>query len=422
MRYSEIIEWEWNALEDIVNFNPEEIIAEGQKIKQINLDKLIPYDKFIHGYEIVEYTGKGRKFRNQDVLVPQICSALQNGKTALVTVLDEDEIGIGSNWYMVLRARKGKIDPNFLYYLTITPLFRELAMKSLEGSTNSQYINLARFKKSIFAIPPYDEQLRIASVLSGIDDKIKKNMEVCQSVESLLTELFHKWFISYNFPNANGRPFRDSGGGFQMSDMGCIPEGWKTGHLADLGKIVSGGTPSKKVEEYYSKGGISWITPRDLSKSKTKFIEKGAIDITESGLNNSSAQLLPRGAVLFSSRAPIGYISIAANELTTNQGFRSIIPKPSFGTGFVYYLLLNKTQEITSMASGTTFKEISTRTLERIRIVIPDEITLCKFKEETDCFMRYQENLEKENQLLAAIRDKLLLLLMMGAVKIPEKG
>ena len=209
MRYNGHSEWEWKSLDDFAVFNPEEKIDEGQKVKQINLDRLAPHDKFIHGFEIVEYTGKGRKFRNQDVLVPQISSALQNGKTALVTILNTDEIGVGSNWYVVLRGKDGEIDPDYLYYLTITPYFKKLAMKSLEGSTSSQYINLSLLRKQRFPVPPYHEQQRIASILSGIDNKIKKNSEVCQSVEKLLKRMFDKWFISYNFPNDEGAPYYD---------------------------------------------------------------------------------------------------------------------------------------------------------------------------------------------------------------------
>mgnify|MGYP002234061276 FL=1 len=110
---------------------------------------------------------------------------------------------------------------------------------------------------------------------------------------------------------------------------------WTTGTISDLGAVVGGSTPSKAKPEYYTESGIAWITPKDLSINKSKFVSHGENDITELGLKNSSAAIMPEGTVLFSSRAPIGYIAIAAGEVTTNQGFKSVVPKPEIGTPFV---------------------------------------------------------------------------------------
>ena len=108
-----------------------------------------------------------------------------------------------------------------------------------------------------------------------------------------------------------------------------------------MGTVVGGGTPSKKVDEYYSTNGIAWITPKDLSIDKSKFVSHGETDITDEGLAKSSATLMPKGTVLFSSRAPIGYIAIADGEISTNQGFKSIVPYNNIGTEYVYYFLKN---------------------------------------------------------------------------------
>lgn len=415
MTYKVSSGWEEKELQDIIICNPEEHIEKGSIVKQVNLDKLEPCHKFINGFEEVEYTGGGSKFRNCDVLFPKISSALTRKKTALVTILDPDEVGVGSNWYMVLRAVPQVTDPDFLYYLAITPWFRELALRALEGSSRSQYINLPVFLKSKFLTPPYEEQRSIAKSLSAIDLKIQKNNEVCQRLESILKRLFRTWFIDFNFPNDHNAPYKQNGGSFHDNGRGDIPDGWTEGCLSDLGEIVAGGTPSQKISaNYTSEGGIPWITPKDLSQSKLKFIARGATNITQKGFDSSNATLLPTGSVLFSSRAPIGYIAIAANELTTNQGFRSIIPKEGIGSAYLYYLLLNKTEEITNMASGSTFQEISGAELKKLRVIIPDSRILELFQTKTDYLTRYQKNLEKENQLLIAIRDHLLPLVMSG--------
>ena len=127
---------------------------------------------------------------------------------------------------------------------------------------------------------------------------------------------------------------------------------WRVGTIADLGTVVGGGTPSKAKPEYYTDDGIAWITPKDLSIDKSKFIAHGENDISELGYRNSSATMMPAGTVLFSSRAPIGYIAIASNEVTTNQGFKSVVPHPEIGTPFVYYFLIHNLPLIESKASS----------------------------------------------------------------------
>ena len=415
MTYNVSAGWEEKELQDIIICNPEEHIEKGSIVKQVNLDKLEPCYKFINGYEEVEYTGGGSKFRNYDVLFPKIASALMRKKTAFVTILSLDEVGVGSNWYMVLRAIPQVTDPDFLYYLAITPWFRELALRALEGSSRSQYINLPVFMKSKFFIPPYLEQRLIAKSLSAIDLKIQKNRHVCEQLEAILKWIFHAWFIDFNFPDDHSAPYKQNGGSFHDSSIGYIPDDWTAGYLSDLGEIIAGATPSKRISANYTlEGGIPWITPKDLSQSKVKYISQGATNITQEGFNSSNVTLLPTGTVLFSSRAPIGYIAIAANELTTNQGFRSIIPKEGIGSTYLYYLLLNKTEEITNMASGSTFQEISGAELKKLRVIVPDSHVLELFQKKTDCLTRYQKNLEKENHLLIAIRDSLLPLVMSG--------
>lgn len=141
--------------------------------------------------------------------------------------------------------------------------------------------------------------------------------------------------------------------------------------LGEIGKIVGGGTPKTKEESYYG-GEIAWITPKDLSLNKSKYIFYGERNITEEGLKNSSAKLLPKGTVLFSSRAPIGYVAIAGNDLATNQGFKSVIPAENVDSEFIYYLLINNVENIKNFGVGSTFREVSGSVMKNIEIMIPD--------------------------------------------------
>lgn len=193
---------------------------------------------------------------------------------------------------------------------------------------------------------------------------------------------------------------------------------WQISTISDLGTVVGGSTPSKTKPEYYTNNGIAWITPKDLSINKSKFISHGENDITELGLKNSSATVMPKGTVLFSSRAPIGYIAIASNEVTTNQGFKSVIPYSEIGTAFVYFFLKHSLPVIESAASGSTFKEISGSAMKNIPAIIPDRNTLDQFNSFCAPIFAQQKILEEQNHSLAMLRDSLLPKLMSGAIDI----
>lgn len=253
---------------------------------------------------------------------------------------------------------------------------------------------LKNFKKIRLCLPSLQEQRRIASIVETLNDKIENNIKINDNLEQQAQSYFQELFVD----NAD-------------------PE-WTTGTISDLGAVVGGSTPSKAKPEYYTESGIAWITPKDLSINKSKFVSHGENDITELGLKNSSAAIMPEGTVLFSSRAPIGYIAIAAGEVTTNQGFKSVVPKPEIGTPFVYFFLKNTLPVIEGMASGSTFKEVSGSTMKNVPAVIPDAETLAKFSDFCAPIFAQQRILEEQNQSLATLRDNLLPKLMSGEIDV----
>ena len=283
-------------------------------------------------------------------------------------------------------------DYMFLYYLLkyskdkIENLGSGTTFKEISGSTMRGI--------EVFVPEAVEEQRRIASILSMLDDKIEKNIAVNENLEQQAQAFFQESFID----NADPK--------------------WVIGTISDLGAVVGGSTPSKSKPEYYTETGIAWITPKDLSINKSKFISHGENDITELGLQNSSATIMPEGTVLFSSRAPIGYIAIAAGEVTTNQGFKSIVPKPEIGTAFVYYFLKHNLPTIEGMASGSTFKEVSGSTMKGVPAVIPDADTIARFNDFCASIFAQQRILEEQNQSLVALRDTLLPKLMSGELDV----
>ena len=294
----------------------------------------------------------------------------------------------------ILRCDKSKILPDFLYYVLRTPSFRQDVKDNYGSGSAIPRIILKDFKRMMVSYPSLEKQQSIISVLTAIDSKIQANTEINDNLEQQAQSYFQELFVD----NAS-------------------PE-WTTGTISDLGTVVGGSTPSKAKPEYYTESGIAWITPKDLSINKSKFVSHGENDITELGLRNSSASLMPEGTVLFSSRAPIGYIAIAAGEVTTNQGFKSVVPKPEIGTPFAYFFLKNTLPVIEGMASGSTFKEVSGSTMKNVPAVIPDAETLAKFSDFCAPIFAQQRILEEQNQSLATLRDNLLPKLMSGEIDV----
>ena len=192
------------------------------------------------------------------------------------------------------------------------------------------------------------------------------------------------------------------------------------GTLADLGEVVGGATPSKKKEEYYCRHGIGWITPRDLSNTTDLFIAHGADDISQAGYDSCSAKLMPKGSVLFSSRAPIGYLAIAADEVTTNQGFKSVVPKPEIGTAFVYCFLQRNKQRIADMGAGTTFPEVSGKTMKGVELELPGLEKCAELTAFAEPILAMIQSNECESRELSSLRDALLPKLMSGEIDVSK--
>ena len=266
-------------------------------------------------------------------------------------------------------------------------------------------------------------QQSIAAILSALDKKIALNKQINARLEEMAKTLYDYWFVQFDFPDANGKPYKSSGGDmvFDETLKREIPKGWEVKSLGNLAEIVGGSTPSTADSDNFCSNGTAWITPYDLSKNQdNKFISHGEIDVSEKGIKNASLKKYPTGTVLMSSRAPIGYMAIARNEVTTNQGFKSFIPNKGFSKEFVFYAVKNSLKSIMQSASGSTFKEVSATTLHSIQAVFPKHELVEKYTERSKKIFKIQDNLEKQNHHLTQLRDFLLPMLMNGQVSVAE--
>lgn len=293
-----------------------------------------------------------------------------------------------------IRSKSIELDTEYLGYFLSSWESQLYFIKHSNSSGGQANISPDIVRQYLIPLPPLAVQKRMVSVLKVIDEMISANQQINDNLEQQAQAYFQELFVD------NADP------------------AWTLGTVSDLGTVVGGSTPSKSKPEYYTKSGIAWITPKDLSINKAKFISHGENDITELGLKNSSASIMPEGTVLFSSRAPIGYIAIASGEVTTNQGFKSVVPKPEIGTAFVYYFLKRNLPVIEGMASGSTFKEVSGSTMKNVPAIIPDTKALACFNDFCSPIFTQQKILEEQNQSLAALRDSLLPKLMSGEIDV----
>ena len=334
-----------------------------------------------------------KTFQRDDILYSEIRP--QNRRFAYVDFSPIDYIA--STKLMVIRAKKDVVSPKYLYYfLKNSSTVAELQLLAETRSGTFPQITFSEVANLTIPVPSLAVQEVIVQTMQCLEDKITCNEQINDNLEQQAQSYFQELFVD----NAD-------------------PE-WAIGTISDLGTVVGGSTPSKAKPEYYTESGIAWITPKDLSINKSKFVSHGENDITELGLKNSSAAIMPEGTVLFSSRAPIGYIAIAAGEVTTNQGFKSVVPKPEIGTPFVYFFLKNTLPVIEGMASGSTFKEVSGSTMKKVPAVIPDAETLAKFSSFCAPIFAQQRILEEQNQSLAILRDNLLPKLMSGEIDVSD--
>lgn len=289
------------------------------------------------------------------------------GKTAFNTVGDMHI----ARQIMALRAKPEIVEGKFLR------LFIDSIAETLAKNAKSMIPGIDRktLLKNSIPIPPLKEQRRIVAKLEesfAEIDRAEKAYRELQTLASVLRgKILQEAVMGKLVPQLDGEPAVEQIGEAPEDVLFAIPEKWKWVRLSAVGEIVGGGTPKTGVSEYWD-GDISWITPADLGKNSDQTIYSGAKLITQKGLDKSSAKLMPKGSIVYSSRAPIGHIAVAGKELCTNQGCKSFVPDTKFiSTEWAYYILIARTGDIQSRASGTTFKEISGKGMGETWISLP---------------------------------------------------
>ena len=349
-------------------------------------------------------------YRQGDVLVANI-------RPYLKKVWHADKEGGCSSDVLVFRAKEG-CRSSFLYAVLLQDRFFDYAMKGAKGSKmpRGDKDQIMRYKLPIFSL---QEQENIGNFVIGVTNKLWLNRAINHNLEAMAKQLYDYWFVQFDFPDENGRPYKSSGGKMVWNEKlkREVPVLWEAKLVDDIAEVFNGATPSTTDEQNYG-GNIVWITPKDLSDQKHKFVYYGERNISQTGYDSCSTHLLPINTILMSSRAPIGLLAIAKTELCTNQGFKSFVPKEESLAVYLYYYLQIHIKQIEQLGTGTTFKEISREDVLKFPILRPNNETLNLWKENVTTMNDRQLELQKENENLTKLRDELLPLLMNGQVSV----
>ena len=411
-------------LKDIIQFNPQEKLRKGIVARKITMEQLTPFNRFVQSNIFEEYKG-GSKFRNGDTIMARITPCLENGKTAYISSLNQNELAFGSTEFIVLRSIKGITDSKYIYYLTISPQIREIAIKSMVGSSGRQRVQQSVLENYEMLLPPLDKQREIATILSSLDDKIELNRRINDNLEQQAQALFKAWFVDFE-------PFKD--GKFVDSELGRIPEGWEVGRFSNIiESILSGDWGKERQEGNYIKK-IFCLRGADIPDVKTG--NKGNLPIRFILEKNFVTKALTTGNLVIeisggSPTQSTGRICRISHELLAKYNnsivctnfCKAIRPMAGYSS-FMYYMWekLYKEGVMFSYENGTTGiknLDINGFTQKEPIIIPPIEVAL-NFEKYVDVYYKKIQRNGVESEQLSCLRDTLLPRLMSGELKIND--
>ena len=386
-----------------IKFNPSELISKGSVAKKIPMGALTEFQRKINGFEYSEYNS-GPKFRNGDTLVAKITPCLENGKTAFVDILENDEVAFGSSEFIVLR-RTEYTTPEFIYYFARSPLFRERAISCMEGTSGRKRVNENSLKNLEFIFPDLPTQKSIAKVLSDLDAKIELNNKINRELETMAKTLYDYWFVQFDFPvrTLSGVEGYKSSGGKMVYNAELkreIPEGWE---VKNIGSIILKRTD--KTTSIESKNILNEGLYPVITQDNGDFI---------SGFTNENNPITDLPLIVFGDHScTLRYIDfpfLRGADGTQIMYFEADL------TIYVYLFL----QKIITQIPGYGKYERHYKYLKEFNIVIPNAKYLREFQKIVEPIFNKISKSRFQNQHLIALRDWLLPMLMNGQVTVRQ--
>lgn len=369
-------QWMEMRASDFIEFNPQMSIKKGTIATKISMDKLQPFTKKIAETEKAAFSG-GSKFRNGDTIMARITPCLENGKTAFVDILEEDETAFGSTEFIVMRAMESISDPQFIYYLSTSPSFRNIAIKSMVGSSGRQRVQQRVLENFILKIPSLKEQKKISSILCILDQKIAFNNAINNNLQQQAEALYKDYFVNLSATN------------------GAIPLSWKKYTLTEFLPVITG---KKNANISSEKGKYPFFScSQDIAWTDEYSFEGSAILVAGNGDFN---------------------VKWYDGKFEAYQRTYVLIPHNSRFTAWLYYAIKYNLNIITSAARGSVIKFITKGNLEDFSFYAPDNLSECDI---IDTFTKINETIDmhtQENYKLSILRDTLLPKLMSGEIDV----
>ena len=377
-------EWRTIRAADFIDFNPRLSLKKGDIATKVAMDKLKPFTKKIPETEKAEFNG-GAKFCNGDTVMARITPCLENGKTAYVDMLDDGEIGFGSTEFIVMRAKTGISDPQFVYYTAINPVFRNVAVKSMVGSSGRQRVQQSVLEELELSVPDLDEQRRIGDFLAKIDEKIALNDRINDNLLAQAQTLYKQFF-----------PY-----GVQDD----LPDGWRIGTVGEIIEIhdskripLSGADRSKMEKKIYPYYGAASL-----------------MDLVDNYIFDGKYLLLGEdGTVVDDAGYPI--LQYVWGQFWVNNHAHILTGRLGYDVESLYMLF--KQTPVKSIVTGAVQPKISQANLRSVQVVIPPEHNLREYNDLVEpLFSLFRAN-EEECKTFTALRDTLLPKLMSGEIDV----
>ena len=384
-------EWKTIRAADFMEFNPRMNLKKGTIATKISMDKLQPYTKKIPETEQAEFSG-GTKFSNSDTIMARITPCLENGKTAFVDCLNKDEVAFGSTEFIVLRAKPGVSDAQFVYYLATSPEFRQVAIKSMVGSSGRQRVQQPVLENLELVVPELPKQKRIGEFLAAIDDKIALNAKINDNLYAQVKAIFSENFLNLDF----------------------LPDGWKTGNLLDIADYLNG----LAMQKYRPKDGET-----GLPVLKIKELRQGICDANSELCSPSikSEYIIHDGDIIFSWSGSLLVDIWCGGTCGLNQHLFKVTSN-NYDKWFYYLWTAHHLDRFIAVAAdkATTMGHIKREELEKAEVIIPSK---CDYKRISTLIKPLFDLIISnriENRKLTALRNTLLPKIMSGEIDVSD--
>jgi len=399
------------TLEDFIDINPPRILKKGGLSKYVAMADVQPWVRDIQNFITREYKGSGSRFQNGDTILARITPCLENGKTALINCLDDNEIAHGSTEFIVLSGKKGKSDNRFVYYLTRDPMFREFAIQSMEGTSGRQRVPVPAIANMGIDLPSLEDQKKIAKFLGSLDDKIELNRRMNETLEAVARAIFKSWFVDFDPVRVRrGGEGRDTGlpqeisdlfpDSFVDSELGKIPKGWTATTLGNVIEIFD----SKRIP----------LSGRERAKRQGIYPYHGATSIMgyiDDYLFDGLYILLAEdGSVKNDDGTPV--VQYVWGKFWVNN--HAHILKGKTPISDEHLMLYIKQIDVNPFITGAVQLKLNQGNMNRIPFILPTSDICVAFDEQISPLFEQIRILSDEIINLAKIRDELLPKLISG--------